>query len=80
MEVTITAVINGISISKKAIVRMQSNTYTDTPTTTTYGDIIVPPIVNGVIPASGGIATAKAENAKQSYIVKAGTRTYQTGC
>ena len=43
----------------------------------TYGDVIAGTITNGIIPASGGSATAKAGNATQSWNKSATITTYQ---
>lgn len=43
----------------------------------TYGDIIAGTITNGIIPASGGSATAKAGNGTQSWNKSATITTYQ---
>lgn len=43
----------------------------------TYGDIIAGTVTNGIIPASGGSATAKAGNATQSWNKSATITTYQ---
>lgn len=43
----------------------------------TYGDVIAGTVTNGIIPASGGSATAKAENATQSWNKSATITTYQ---
>lgn len=43
----------------------------------TYGDVIAGTVTNGIIPASGGSATAKAGNATQSWNKSATITTYQ---
>lgn len=43
----------------------------------TYGDIIAGTVTNGIIPASGGSATAKAGNGTQSWNKSATITTYQ---
>lgn len=43
----------------------------------TYGDVIAGTITNGIIPASGGSATAKAGNGTQSWNKSATITTYQ---
>ena len=43
----------------------------------TYGDVIAGTITNGIIPASGGSATAKAGNGTQSWNKSATVTTYQ---
>lgn len=43
----------------------------------TYGDVIAGTVTNGIIPASGGSATAKAGNATQSWNKSATVTTYQ---
>jgi hypothetical protein len=43
----------------------------------TYGDVITGTVTNGIIPASGGSATAKAGNATQSWNKSATITTYQ---
>lgn len=43
----------------------------------TYGDVIAGIVTNGIIPASGGSATAKAGNATQSWNKSATITTYQ---
>lgn len=43
----------------------------------TYGDIIAGTVTNGIIPASGGSATAKAGNATQSWNKSATITTYE---
>lgn len=43
----------------------------------TYGDVIAGTVINGIIPASGGSATAKAGNATQSWNKSATITTYQ---
>lgn len=43
----------------------------------TYGDVIAGTVTNGIIPASGGSATAKAGNATQNWSKSATITTYQ---
>lgn len=43
----------------------------------TYGDVIAGTVTNGIIPASGGSATAKAGNGTQSWSKSATITTYQ---
>lgn len=43
----------------------------------TYGDVIAGTVTNGIIPASGGSATATAENGTQSWNKSATITTYQ---
>lgn len=43
----------------------------------TYGDVIAGTVTNGIIPASGGSATAKAGNGTQSWNKSATVTTYQ---
>lgn len=43
----------------------------------TYGDVIAGTVTNGIIPANGGSATAKAGNATQSWNKSATITTYQ---
>jgi hypothetical protein len=43
----------------------------------TYGDVIVGTVINGIIPASGGSATATAGNGTQSWNKSATITTYQ---
>lgn len=43
----------------------------------TYGDVIAGTVTNGIIPASGGSATAKAGNSTQSWNKSATITTYQ---
>lgn len=43
----------------------------------TYGDVIAGTVTNGIIPASGGSATAKAGNATQSWNKSATITTYE---
>lgn len=43
----------------------------------TYGDVIAGTVINGIIPASGGSATAKAGNATQNWNKSATITTYQ---
>lgn len=43
----------------------------------TYGDVIAGTVINGIIPASGGSATAKAGNGTQSWNKSATITTYQ---
>lgn len=43
----------------------------------TYGDVIAGTVTNGIIPASGGSATAKAGNATQNWNKSATITTYQ---
>lgn len=43
----------------------------------TYGDVIAGTVTNGIIPASGGFATAKAGNGTQSWNKSATITTYQ---
>lgn len=79
MKVTITATVNGKSGSKTVDVKMQSNTYTDSGGTTTYGNITAGTITNATVPASGGTKTATAGNGSQTWSKTAVIRTYQTG-
>jgi hypothetical protein len=43
----------------------------------TYGDVIAGTVINGIIPATGGSATAKAGNGTQSWSKSATVTTYQ---
>lgn len=43
----------------------------------TYGDVIAGTVTNGIIPVSGGSATAKAENGTQNWSKSATITTYQ---
>lgn len=43
----------------------------------TYGDVIAGTVINGIIPASGGSATAKAGNGTQNWSKSATITTYQ---
>lgn len=78
MEVTVTATINGVSASGTGIVKMQSNTYTDSGGVTTYSDVVKGSITNGYIPASGGEATATATAGSQDWYTSEVVRTFQT--
>lgn len=78
--ITIKAVNNGDS--SKSATASQSITNSKTVKSTsggiyTYGDVIAGTVTNGIIPASGGSATATAGNGTQSWNKSATITTYQ---
>lgn len=78
--VTIKAVNNGDS--SKSVTASKSITNSKTVKSTsggiyTYGDVIAGTVINGIIPASGGSATATAGNGTQSWNKSATITTYQ---
>lgn len=78
--ITIKAVNNGDS--SKSVTASKSITNSKTVKSTsggiyTYGDVIAGTITNGIIPASGGSATATAGNGTQSWNKSATITTYQ---
>lgn len=78
--VTIKAVNNGDSSKSATASKSITNSKTVKSTSGgiyTYGDVIAGTITNGIIPASGGSATAKAGNATQSWNKSATITTYQ---
>lgn len=78
--VTIKAVNDGDSSKSATASKSITNSKTVKSTSGgiyTYGDVIAGTITNGIIPASGGSATAKAGNATQSWNKSATITTYQ---
>lgn len=78
--VTIKAVNDGDSSKSATASKSITNSKTVKSTSGgiyTYGDIIAGTVTNGIIPASGGSATAKAGNATQSWNKSATITTYQ---
>lgn len=78
--VTIKAVNNGDSSKSATAFKSITNSKTVKSTSGgvyTYGDVIAGTITNGIIPASGGSATAKAGNGTQSWNKSATITTYQ---
>lgn len=78
--VTIKAVNNGDSSKSATASKSITNSKTVKSTSGgiyTYGDVIAGTVTNGIIPASGGSATAKAGNATQSWNKSATITTYQ---
>lgn len=78
--VTIKAVNNGDSSKSATASKSITNSKTVKSTSGgvyTYGDVIAGTIINGIIPASGGSATATAGNGTQSWNKSATITTYQ---
>lgn len=78
--VTIKAVNNGDSSKSATASKSITNSKTVKSTSGgvyTYGDVIAGTVINGIIPASGGSATAKAGNGIQSWNKSATITTYQ---
>lgn len=78
--VTIKAVNNGDSSKSATASKNIVNSKTVKSTSGgiyTYGDVIAGTITNGIIPASGGSATAKAGNGTQNWSKSATITTYQ---
>lgn len=78
--VTIKAVNNGDSSKSATASKSIINSKTVKSTSGgiyTYGDVIAGTVTNGIIPASGGSATAKAGNGTQSWNKSATITTYQ---
>lgn len=78
--VTIKAVNNGDSSKSATASKSIVNSKTVKSTSGgiyTYGDVIAGTVTNGIIPASGGSATAKAGNATQNWNKSATITTYQ---
>lgn len=78
--VTIKAVNDGDSSKSATASKSITNSKTVKSTSGgvyTYGDVIAGTITNGIIPASGGSATAKAGNGTQSWNKSATVTTYQ---
>lgn len=78
--VTIKAVNNGDSSKSATASKSITNSKTVKSTSGgiyTYGDVIAGTITNGIIPASGGSATATAGNGTQSWNKSATITTYQ---
>lgn len=78
--VTIKAVNNGDSSKSATASKSITNSKTVKSTSGgvyTYGDVITGTVINGIIPASGGSATAKAGNGTQSWNKSATITTYQ---
>lgn len=77
--VTIKAVNNGDSSKSATASKSITNSKTVKSTSGgvyTYGDVIAGTVINGIIPASGGSATAKAGNGTQSWNKSATITTY----
>lgn len=78
--ITIKAVNDGDSFKSATASKSITNSKTVKSTSGgiyTYGDVIAGTVTNGIIPASGGSATAKAGNATQSWNKSATITTYQ---
>lgn len=78
--VTIKAVNDGDSSKSATASKSITNSKTVKSTSGgiyTYGDVIAGTVINGIIPASGGSATAKAGNGTQSWNKSATITTYQ---
>lgn len=78
--ITIKAVNNGDSSKSATASKSITNSKTVKSTSGgiyTYGDVIAGTVTNGIIPASGGSATAKAGNATQSWNKSATITTYE---
>lgn len=78
--VTIKAVNDGDSSKSATASKSITNSKTVKSTSGgvyTYGDVIAGTVTNGIIPASGGSATAKAGNGTQSWNKSATVTTYQ---
>lgn len=78
--VTIKAVNNGDSSKSATASKSIINSKTVKSTSGgiyTYGDVIAGTVTNGIIPASGGSATAKAGNGTQNWSKSATITTYQ---
>lgn len=78
--VTIKAVNDGDSSKSATASKSITNSKTVKSTSGgiyTYGDVIAGTVINGIIPASGGSATAKAGNATQNWNKSATITTYQ---
>ena len=78
--VTIKAVNNGDSSKSATTSKSITNSKTVKSTSGgiyTYGDVIAGTVTNGIIPASGGSATAKAGNGTQNWSKSATITTYQ---
>lgn len=83
-ETTDTIIIKAVNDgdSSKSVTASKSITNSKTVKSTsggiyTYGDVIAGTVINGIIPASGGSATAKAGNATQNWNKSATITTYQ---
>lgn len=78
--ITIKAVNNGDSSKSATASKSITNSKTVKSTSGgiyTYGDVIAGTVINGIIPASGGSATAKAGNGTQNWSKSATITTYQ---
>lgn len=78
--ITIKAVNNGDNSKSATASKSITNSKTVKSTSGgvyTYGDVIAGTVTNGIIPASGGSATAKAGNGTQSWNKSATITTYQ---
>ena len=78
--VTIKAINNGDNSKSATASKSITNSKTVKSTSGgiyTYGDVIAGTVTNGIIPASGGSATAKAGNGTQSWNKSATITTYQ---
>lgn len=78
--VTIKAVNNGDNSKSATASKSITNSKTVKSTSGgiyTYGNVIAGTVINGIIPASGGSATAKAGNGTQSWSKSATITTYQ---
>lgn len=78
--ITIKAINNGDSSKSATASKSITNSKTVKSTSGgiyTYGDVIAGTVTNGIIPASGGSATAKAGNGTQSWNKSATITTYQ---
>lgn len=83
-ETTDTIIIKAVNDgdSSKSVTASKSITNSKTVKSTsggiyTYGDVIAGTVINGIIPASGGSATAKAGNGTQNWSKSATITTYQ---
>ena len=78
--ITIKAVNNGDNSKSATASKSITNSKTVKSTSGgiyTYGDVIAGTVINGIIPASGGSATAKAGNGTQNWSKSATITTYQ---
>lgn len=78
--ITIKAVNNGDSSKSATVSKSITNSKTVKSTSNgiyTYGDVIAGTVINGIIPASGGSATATAGNGTQSWNKSATITTYK---
>lgn len=79
MSVDISCTINGMSATKRASVKMESNKATTIYGSTTYENVIAGEIVNCTIPAKGGNAKVIAAKGRQPYKTTPTYKEYETG-